>query len=704
MKTLIIDNYDSFTINLYQRVAQINGEEPLVVHNDKVSWETLKKRDFDNIIISPGPGRPSNERDFGICSQAVREANVPLLGVCLGHQGIGYWYGGKIQGAPEVMHGRLSPIYHDASALFQDIPSPFSVVRYHSLILDENLLSTPLKKTAWTAEGLIMGLQHQDKPIWGVQFHPESICTDYGMQLLANFRDLTHQFWKDKTKPPVLVGELPKTLSVVPSGRLTPSESIYEVHSRKLDFFREAEDVFMGFYATSKVAFWLDSSFVEPGLSRFSFMGDANGPHSFLVNYSVKSGEVTLSQKGTTTSRNSNIFDFLGDELDNCHFTDDDLPFDFNCGFVGYFGYELKADCEGEQAHTSPLPDANFLFADRIIAFDHQEKTLYLVCLTEKGNATDSVTWFNQVEEKLQGLSKPPEIVPDTLNPIHFELSRPKKRYLSDIECCFDEINRGESYEICLTNHLRSQEQPDPLTFYRLLRQHNPAPYAAFLRFNETSVVCSSPERFLNISKDRWVESKPIKGTCKRGKTPEEDQLLKENLRGHEKDRSENLMIVDLLRNDLGLACEVGTVTVPKLMNIETYATVHQMVSTVRGHLRSDVRPVDCVHLAFPGGSMTGAPKKRTMEIIDRLETEARGIYSGSIGFLALNGAVDLNIVIRTAVMSPSEMTIGVGGAIVALSDPEAEFEETMLKAQALVETVGRMTANHDRPTQVLFD
>ncbi len=680
MKTLIIDNYDSFTINLYQRMGQINGEEPLVVRNDKVSWETLKKMDFDNIIISPGPGSPNNKQDFGICSQAIREADVPLLGVCLGHQGIGYCYGGKIQEAPEVMHGRLSLIYHDASALFQNIPSPFSVVRYHSLIVD--LLSTPLKKTAWTAEGLVMALEHQNKPIWGVQFHPESICTDYGMQLLANFRDLTRQFWK----PLGLGRKWSKTLSVIPSGHSQPSESIYEVRSQKLDFFREAEDVFMGLYATSKVAFWLDSSFVEPGFSRFSFMGDASGPHSFLLNY--YSGKVTLLQNTRT------IFDFLGEELDKRYFTNDELPFDFNCGFVGYFGYELKAG----SAHTSPLPDATFLFADRVIAFDHQEKVLYLVCL---GNATDSMTWFSQVEDKLQNLSKPPEIKPNNLNPIVFELSRPKERYLSDIECCFDKIKRGESYEICLTNHLRSKEQPDPLTFYRLLRQHNPAPYAAFLRFNETSIVCSSPERFLNISKDRWVESKPIKGTCKRGKTPEEDQLLKENLRRHEKDRAENLMIVDLLRNDLGLVCEMGTVTVPKLMDIETYATVHQMVSIVRGHLRSDIRPVDCVRMAFPGGSMTGAPKKRTMEIIDQLEREARGIYSGSIGFLALNGAIDLNIVIRTAVMSPSEMTIGVGGAIVALSDPEAEFDETMLKAQALIETLRQMTTNHEVSIQV---
>ncbi|ARV58884.1 aminodeoxychorismate synthase, component I [Nostocales cyanobacterium HT-58-2] len=690
MKTLIVDNYDSFTINLYQMVAKLNGTKPLVIRNDQVSWEVIKNLEFDNIIISPGPGCPTKEQDFGICRQLILEANVPLLGVCLGHQGLGYLHGGTIRQAPEVMHGRLSKIYHDASELFRSIPSPFFGVRYHSLIVEEPLPPI-LERIAWTADGLLMGLRHREKPFWGLQFHPESISTEYGIQLLENFRELTREFWNngrfDRRVFPV---ELPKIISVVPSNKPILEEStLYEVHTRKLNFFRDSEDVFLNLYGESPVAFWLDSSRVEHGLSRFSFMGDTSGPHSFLVRYRVNNGELTLSQAGNTTSRKGNLFDFLELELSQRYYRTDHLPFDFNCGFVGYFGYELKGDCGSQCAHTSSLPDAAFLLADRLVVFDHQEQILYLVCLTQKDGVMNAEAWFKEIEWQLLTLSCAPKVQPEhRQEPIVFRLSRSYDTYLHDIQICLDKITQGETYEVCLTNHIRTDYRPDPITLYRTLRRINPAPYSAFLRLDDMAVVCSSPERFLCISQDRWVESKPIKGTCKRGETPIQDLLLKETLQNSDKNRSENLMIVDLLRNDLGLVCEVGTVHVPKLMHIETYATVHQMLSTVRGYLRADMRSLDCVRMAFPGGSMTGAPKKRTMEIIDKLESEARGVYSGSIGFLALNGMADLNIVIRTAVISPTDMTIGTGGAIVALSSPEEEFDETMLKARALIQAI----------------
>ncbi len=684
MKTLLIDNYDSFTYNLFQLLSEANGEEPIVVRNDQLGWEELAAtRDFDNIVISPGPGNPDRERDFGVCAEAIRSAEVPLLGVCLGHQGLCSAYGGKVVHAPEAMHGRISAVLHEDSPLFEGLPREFQVVRYHSLCVEQPL-PEELEAIAWTSDGILMAVAHRERPQWGLQFHPESISTEHGRGLLARFRDLTieHSGRRDGGRVQIEAG----------AGRTAGIGGAHlELRVKRLDSAPDTERAFAHLYGDSEHAFWLDSSMLD-GRARFSFMGDDAGPLGAAVSYDVGAGELRVRGAEGERVLEESIFDYLSREMRRLRHLSDELPFDFNCGFAGYFGYELKADVEGSDAHRSTLPDAFFVFADRMIAFDHLEDATYVLAVCERGDTEGADRWIAETALRLSSLPAIAEPewseVATAREPVRFRLARSHRQYLDDIAECKRQLIDGESYEICLTNKITAEVSPDPLALYRTLRRINPAPFSAFLRIGDAAVLSSSPERFLSIGRDRWAEAKPIKGTVRRGREPAEDVRLAEELRLDEKTRAENLMICDLLRNDLGVVCEIGTVHVPYLMHVESYETVHQLVSTVRGLIREGLEPPDCIRACFPGGSMTGAPKKRTMEIIDGLEGEARGVYSGAIGYLGLSGGCDLNIVIRTVVMDGETTTIGVGGAIVMQSDAEEEYQEILLKGRAPMQAI----------------
>jgi para-aminobenzoate synthetase len=690
VRTLLIDNYDSFTYNLFQLLAEANGEDPVVVRNDEASWPELAQAGFDNVVISPGPGRPERERDFGLCAEAISESELPLLGVCLGHQGIGALCGAPVVHAPEVMHGRLSAVYHDGSPLFAEIPQGFQAVRYHSLCLARPL-PAELDAIAWTGDGVVMAVAHRSKPQWGVQFHPESILTSHGRRLLANFRYLTALTGRggsaaERSRP----AGRHRRAAPAPSPAGKPQALRLEVE--RLDRVCDPEQAFAELFGDRSHAFWLDSSRLDER-SRFSFIGDAGGPLGAVIDYDVAARQVRVTRGGSVEVHDETIFDYLNRELARLRLPSDELPFDLNCGFVGYFGYELKADCGGDLVHESPLPDVALILAGRLVAFDHAEQATYVVCLSTPESRAEATAWVRNVSRTLSAISEPasraaPAGANGPSRSPGFQLSRSHEHYLEDIRRCKQYLHDGETYEVCLTNKLRTEPAGEPLSLYGTLRRINPAPFAALLRCGEVSVLSSSPERFLSIGRDRWVEAKPIKGTAPRGRTPDEDRRLSAGLRASEKNRAENLMITDLLRNDLGRVCEIGTVHVPHLMEIESYETVHQLVSTVRGRLRDGVGAADCIRACFPAGSMTGAPKKRTMEIIDELEQEPRGVYSGAIGYLGLGGGCDLNVVIRTIVSDGVTTTIGAGGAIVAQSDPEDEYQEMLLKARALMHAI----------------
>ncbi|MFI0743107.1 aminodeoxychorismate synthase component I [Streptomyces sp. NPDC021100] len=682
MRTLLIDNHDSFTYNLFQIIGEVNGRPPVVIRNDD-DWSRITVEDFDGIVISPGPGHPGRPRDFGISRQAIMESGLPLLGVCLGHQGIARLFGASVGLAPTPMHGRVSDIRHTGTGLFKGLPSPLPVVRYHSLAVSD--LPPELEVVAWTDDGVVMGLRHRERPLWGVQFHPESIGSEGGRELLANFRDLA-------------LATARRSAPTASTASCDAEPYPYEVHVRRIPGIPDAELVYRTFAADSDSAFWLDSSAVLDGLSRFSFFGDGDGPLGEYLTYRVADEAVTVRHSdGRCVEIRQSFFSYLEEQLGRRRVpVPDGLPFEFNLGYVGYLGYELKAETIGDAAHRSDSPDAALVFADRLIVLDHQERQAFALCLGLRGQDEAPRAWLDDTAQRLTALVN--RDVPTPATPAlsggdlgfgsTVTVRHDKDAYLKRIDECLAEIRNGESYEICLTNMASVPTETAPLPLYASLRRISPVPYGALLEFPGMAVLSASPERFLTIDSFGGVESRPIKGTRPRGATREEDEALRQDLLTREKDRAENLMIVDLMRNDLNMVCEVGSVHVPRLFDVETYAPVHQLVSTIRGTLRRGQSAVGCVRAAFPGGSMTGAPKKRTMEILDRLECGPRGVYAGALGWFSLSGAVDLSIVIRTLVVKSGTAEFGVGGAITALSDHEEEFTETLVKARALLAAI----------------
>ena len=606
---LLVDNYDSYTFNLAHLVAQAAGREPLVVPAGEAADlpQRVRAGEFSHVVISPGPGTPEREENFGASRrviEAAADADIPLLGVCLGHQGLAMLAGAAVTRAPEPRHGFVSTVTHSGEGIFAGIPQDFEVVRYHSLHVEE---VPGITVHARSEDGVIQALKVDGLNHWGVQFHPESVLTQHGAAIMRNFLG----GWR------LLHREVPGVL--------------------------DCQRVFNAIRCDGNDAFFLDSADAR---GRFSILGDTAGTLSRSMSYSLDDG---------------NVLDTLDAELSTPVVDAPDLP--FTGGWIGYLGYECaQLTMPITLRHHSPYPDAYFVRPQSFIVYDHQAETAHLCALAGDG-ATGLLDRLEQALKGAEGAGGTSIGEGSWSNP----------DYLGSIERAQELLRAGESYEVCLTDTFTAEATGD---IYPSLREHNPAPYAAHLIFDGVEVASASPERFLTVH-GREVEAKPIKGTI----AADQDPALLDDA----KTRAENLMIVDLLRNDLSRVCEPGTVRVPGLMQVESYATVHQLVSTITGHLREGHTAVDAVRATFPPGSMTGAPKLRTCEIIDRLETSPRGVYSGALGYFGFDGQADLSVVIRTAVRAGDTITVGAGGAIVLASDPESELAERNLKAQSVL-------------------
>ncbi len=427
-------------------------------------------------------------------------------------------------------------------------------------------------------------------------------------------------------------------------------------------------------------AFFLDSARYDVTKGRYSMMGCC--PE---VTYTVRGREITVDDCGKRQVTEGDAFGVL-EVLFKKYQKAYRATLPFMGGFVGYLGYGMAHHAEVLPKTTTPamaIPDAFFGLYDGVLIYDHLEEKAYLASLECFGSGEMAVASLAEKLSSAVAVDVPPR--PNASCPAYPNLS--KSTYLEAVASVRDYIRRGDIYQVNFTQQLKAPLSVPPYDVYRKLRTVNPAPFAAYFNLGDAHIVSSSPERFIQIQ-NGVVETRPIKGTRTKSLDPLEDARIQTALLNSEKDRSELLMIVDLERNDLGRVSKVGTVKVPELFKLETYETVHHLVAAVTGELRSDVNAVSCLKAVFPGGSITGAPKIRAMEVIDELEPTSRHLYTGAIGYIALNGDADFNIVIRTLLCQGGWAHLGIGGGVVWDSDPLAEYQESLDKGGALLEAL----------------
>ncbi|QGU02606.1 Aminodeoxychorismate synthase component 1 [Corynebacterium kalinowskii] len=576
-KILLIDNHDSFTHLLGDLIYRAVGIMPEIVPNDI----PLPKADL--YILSPGPGHPGNPADIGSCADALA-GSAPVIGVCLGHQAIALDAGCQVTRAQHPRHGLASNVHHDGTGIFQGIPSPFEVIRYHSLEVTE---PTNIEVLARADDGTVMALRRVDKPQWGVQFHPESIGSAHGEQLMRQLVDATGvlPIWHRRRAPLVNLADL--------------------VATWRAEFP----------YVT-----WLDTA-TDDGMHL------VGAGHRLVSPHQIPHGVLAADS--------------------------DPAPVDFVPGALGVLPYEASGGRDGGE-----------FVAGELLA----PEVVYQVC-------GDEAWLISQDNRELPTLRSAPSPVAVSAS---IALRHNRAEYAELIAQCQEAIAAGDSYELCLTTSASAECEADSLALYLRLREVAPSPMAG-LFLGPVNVLSASPERFLQI-RQRLISASPIKGTRPRGDSAAEDERLRAELSHSTKDRAENLMIVDLLRNDLARSCVPGSLRVPELCAVHTFSRAHQMISTITGDLAPGVGSVDAIQAAFPGGSMTGAPKQRSMDILADLEGTDRGFYSGCMGYISATGDADFSILIRTVVQEGQHLSYGAGGAITALSDPDEEYDEVLVK------------------------
>jgi para-aminobenzoate synthetase len=654
---LVLDQ-QGFTTNILRHQL---GAVPMVTATELAA---LNLDSFTHVIITHGPQQTDLARLRNV-------PQLPVLAIGSASQQLAAAYGHTAVGPVQPVYGEQVAHHHDATGLFQNLPNPVNLVSYH-----------PWRLTAMDPDRLTPhAVDHDDSVLafrvkgtnhWGMHADPAALLSTQGATLLHNFLALAQ----------------PKPVDAVAPGP-RPAPQRVQLLTRTVAGELNTAATFRRLQHDATAAFWFDSAAAHRGQGNLSIMGTNAGPLAQTVRWDAKTTQLHIHQDNTTRQLTGDVLAYL--DAHTWHATADTSFEGFTGGWVGYLGYEALHTTATGRASRWPAntPDAYWIRPQAFLRYDHTQQVTTLCAVAD-------AALLDHLEEALQfGPAAAPPSPSPAKSSGRWRLT--DGQYQDRIHRIQTMLKTGQAAGICLTDTFELHPYAgDGLALYERLRRNNPAPYAGYFRFNtcgdELEILSASPEKFLSIDASGVVESKPIKGTVARSSDPVVDDARAKAMATDPKYQSENLMIADLLRDDLTKVTVPGSVQVPKLMAVETFATLHQLVTTVTGQLLPDAGATDALRALFPGGSMTGAPKLTSIEALEELEAGPRGIYSGAMGWLGGDNTAEFNVIIRTIVLDSGHLSIGAGGAIVVDSDPQAEVVEKQLKAQALLDSLGIQT------------
>lgn len=755
LNVLFIDSYDSFTFNLV-RLIESQSTEDLPVHVTTIHNDTFTEiKDlepyldfFDCIIAGPGPGNPANGAvDVGILNTLFEDhestKSIPILGVCLGFQALCVSLGASISQLNTIKHGQVYDMVRaeDKDPVFKDCPSHFKAVRYHSLhitgITNKDTQLEPLAFTNDENGQLLMAARAKRKPWYGVQYHPESCCSELGDLLIRNFLDFTNNcnqtsgrttnVMHAKSNSVAKLVKLDQTIDRTPLLHNLSYKTPEQIYFKKYDIKLSPRDTFLIAEKFNIPKLIMGSATLSPNRGEWSIIALPNSESKVFTHYDsigktliyrwqdplvnmellsnslkrgIQSAHIEVREQ-TKSDFWYTITSFMEDKLLDSHHH---IP--FLGGLIGIMGYEMGLYVKTHKSDEFLKPDAKLVYVDNCIVINHNSNELH--CISLKNNFPPDISIeIEELSHLGPGNCNWPQTLPRNLN---YDIRMPDiDAYKIAFDKCQKYMHQGDSYEICLTTQscVTPSNHLDPWQLFKILIQRNPAPFSSFLDFQDINdpeyekykllLLSTSPERFLKWDRDS-CELRPIKGTVKKG--PEMSLELATQILKTPKEFGENLMILDLIRNDLHEL--VSDVKVEEFMSVEEYATVYQLVSVVkaRGLTRNgnNFSGMDVLKHSLPPGSMTGAPKKSTVQLLQEKIEEPmhsgalahgqRGIYSGVTGYWSTNGNGDWSVNIRCmySYNGGESWQLGAGGAITVLSTLEGELEEMYTKLESALQ------------------